>query len=343
MDRKYCGVDLHKKSFTACWIDEKGKKSKPETYSTDAKGYAKFKKKLNKKVEVAVESSGNTGFFYDSIVKEVKKVTVINPHKFKVVSESVTKNDARDAGTIAEFLKKDILPGIRMKSLEERDLQKIIAARDKLVKCRSTIKNQLHGVLNSSGIVTEREMFGSDKQLDSVIMLKGLRQTDKIIVQSLVNMIKSLNKEIRELEEKINESGSNLKGFENITSITGVGKLSGTILLNAIGNIKMFSNEKKLAAYFGMVPSNHDSAGKQRHGHITKYGNKIARTTLVQVTLIAIKYSDYLKQFYNRLKAAKGAGKAIIATARKMLGIIYNTLTNDLIFEDFTKFEIKKV
>jgi len=343
MDRKYCGVDLHKRSFTVCWMDERGKKSKPETYSTNEKGYAKFKKKLSKKVELAVESSGNTGFFYDSILKEVKKITVINPHKFKVVSESVTKNDARDAGTIAEFLKKDILPGIRMKSKEERDLQKIIGARDKLVKCRSTIKNQMHGVLNSSGIVTDREMFGSDKQLDSVIMLKGLSAADKIIVQSLVNTIKNLNKEIKELEERINEDGSELKGFENITSITGVGKLSGTILLNAIGNVKMFSTSKKLAAYFGMVPGNHDSAGKQRHGHITKYGNKIARTTLVQVTLIAIKYSDYLKQFYNRLKAAKGAGKAIIATARKMLDIIYNTLTNGWIFEDFSKFKLKKV
>jgi len=85
MDRKYCGVDLHKRSFTVCWMDEKGKKSKTETYSTNEKGYANFKKKLSKKVEVAVELSGNTGFFYDSIVKEVKKITVINPRKFKVV------------------------------------------------------------------------------------------------------------------------------------------------------------------------------------------------------------------------------------------------------------------
>ncbi len=68
-------------------------------------------------------------------------------------------------------------------------------------------------------------------------------------------------------------------------------------------------------------------------------GNKIARTALVQSTLIAIRYNPYLKTFYNKLKARKGAGKAIIATSRKLLAIIYRTLKNNWIFEDFTNFK----
>jgi hypothetical protein len=60
----------------------------------------------------------------------------------------------------------------------------------------------------------------------------------------------------------------------------------------------------------------------------------------VQCTLIAIKYSPYLRKFYDRKKAAKGAGKAIIATARKFLGIVYNTLKNNWMFEDFPNFVI---
>ena len=66
-----------------------------------------------------------------------------------------------------------------------------------------------------------------------------------------------------------------------------------------------------------------------------KRGTKIGRATLVQCTLIAIQYSEYLRRFYERLKAKKGSGKAIIATAKKLLGIIYKTLKNDWIFEDF--------
>ena len=69
-------------------------------------------------------------------------------------------------------------------------------------------------------------------------------------------------------------------------------------------------------------------------------GNKIARTALVQSTLVAIKYSPYLRSFYDKIKEKKGAGKAIIGTSRKMLGIIYNTLKNNWVFEDFSSFKI---
>ena len=58
----------------------------------------------------------------------------------------------------------------------------------------------------------------------------------------------------------------------------------------------------------------------------------------MQVALIAIKYNGYLRAFYERIKERKGSGKAIIATARKMLEIIYETLKNDWIFEDFNNF-----
>ena len=77
------------------------------------------------------------------------------------------------------------------------------------------------------------------------------------------------------------------------------------------------------------------------HGRITKQGNKLVRTTLVQCTLSAIRYSGYLSAFYRRIKERRGSGKAIIATARKLLTIIYNTLKNKWVFEDFTAFKIK--
>ena len=63
--------------------------------------------------------------------------------------------------------------------------------------------------------------------------------------------------------------------------------------------------------------------------------------TLVQCTLVAIRYSPYLQRFYDRLKVKKGSGKAIIATARKLLGIIYQTLKNMRVFEDFPSFVLK--
>lgn len=121
-------------------------------------------------------------------------------------------------------------------------------------------------------------------------------------------------------------------------SIRGIGDRSSAILLSIIGDVSHFDSEKKLCAYFGIVPRVSDSNETIKHGRITKRGSKLERTTLVQCTLVAIRYSPYLRSFYEKLKGKKGAGKAIIATAKKLLGIVYNTLKNNLVFKDFTKF-----
>jgi transposase len=87
-----------------------------------------------------------------------------------------------------------------------------------------------------------------------------------------------------------------------------------------IGKVEDFADEEKLASYFGVVPVVKQSNETERHGRITRSGSKLGRTTLVQCTLVAIRHSPYLKQFYERTKARRGTGKAIIATARKFLG-----------------------
>lgn len=131
-----------------------------------------------------------------------------------------------------------------------------------------------------------------------------------------------------------------MKGHDSLTSIKGIGDKSATVLLSVIGNIKDFADADKLASYFGIVPRVANSNETEHHGRITKRGSKIGRTTLVQCTLIAKRYNPYLRKFYERIQRRRGTGKAIIATARKFLGIIYETLKNGWIFEDFPNFVI---
>jgi len=337
MGRKI-GVDLHKNSFRVCYYAS-DKKYDFATYLMSVKGLEGFKKGLKKTDELAVESTGNTGHFVRAIEGAVKRVRVINPIQFKVISESVKKTDDEDALKIARFLSKDMIPEVRMKSKSESQLGSLIGTRDKLVKLRTALKNKVHNILNANGIVTKTELLTSDKSLDKVLG-KGLDASYQFELEIIVGEIRHLNEAIAKIDEQIKDKGQKLKGYKNVTSITGVGDLSGTILLNAIGDVKYFRDEKALASYFGIVPRIHASNETVRMGRITKMGNKIARTALVQSTLIAIRYSPYLRAFYDRLKAKKGSGKAIIATARKLLGIIYNTLKNDWIFEDFASYKL---
>jgi len=332
------GVDSHKNCFTVCFLKSETD-YETKTYGVNAKGLSDFKKHLNPEDEVAVESTGNTAYFVREIEGKVKRVRIVNPVQFKVIANSVKKTDKIDAFTIATFLSKDLIPEVRMKTQEQAQTSSLIGTRDKFVKLRTALKNKIHNILNANGIVSRPEMFSSEKGLERILKLP-LEDSYRFEIDLLVGEIRHLNASVEKMNEEIKTRGQKLPGHKNLVSIKGISDTGAAIFLNTIGNVNDFKDEKALASYFGIVPRVYISNQTVQHGRITKMGNKIARTALVQSTLVAVKYSPYLKAFYERIKTKKGAGKAIIATSRKMLGIIYNTLKNNWIFEDFTKFKL---
>ena len=331
-------MDLHKNQFTVCYLEKKGE-HQLRVFKVTAQDIKAFKQTVSKSDAVAVESTGNTGYFAREIQDSVKEVKIINPTQFKIISASVKKTDEHDALVIAKYLSKGLIPEVRMRSKEESQIASLIGTRDKFVKLRSCLKNKIHNILNANGIVTKREVFGSDKGLERILGV-DIEDSYRFELKIIVEQIRSLNKSIDEIDEEITGRGKNLDGHKGLTSITGIGDISATILLNTIGKVSDFADDGKLAAYFGIVPRVAVSNETSHYGKITKMGNKIARTALVQSTLIAIRYNPYLRKFYFRLKAKKGSGKAIIATARKLLTIIYRTLKNNWVFEDFNKFKL---
>jgi len=233
--KRFIGVDLHKNSFTVCYMQKNGEQSL-KTFRVDPKSVEEFKATLTKQDEVAVESTGNTGYFAREVKGRVSKVRIINPIQFKIIAESVKKTDEHDAITIARYLSKGLIPEVRMRSKEEAKLASLIGTRDKFVKLRTTLKNKIHNILNASGIVTTKEMFSGDKSLEKLLSM-GLDQADLFEIRIIVDQIKSLNKSIDEINGELTDRGKKLPGHKNLTSITGVGDLSATILLNTIGNV----------------------------------------------------------------------------------------------------------
>jgi len=330
---RYVGVDLHKNMFVVSFYTAESGKHTVKSYLL--KEMAGFIGDLRPSDTVAVESTNNTRYFVNSISEYASEVKVINPSQFKVISKSVKKTDENDAKVIAEFLSKDMVPEVRMKDKKTAQINSLANTRDKLVKLRTALKNKIHNILSSHGILLKRESLTSKKGLQRILQ-EPVDPVAAVELEVIVTQIRSLNEGIKKLDKELEDKGSELPGHENITSIKGIGKKSGSILLSVIGDINDFENEKKLAAYFGIVPRVSNSNETEWQGRITKRGSKLGRTTLVQCTLVAIRYSPRLRIFYDRIKAKKGSGKAIIATAKKLLNIIYYTLKENIVFEDFT-------
>jgi transposase len=296
--KSYLGVDLHRTQLTVCTRLENGRTYLRRWPMRELKLFAA---QLRKDDEIAVEASGNTRLFYYAVVNHVAQVLVVNPTQFKVINQSVKKTDSNDAELLALCLSKGLLPQVRMKDQEHRSLSYLAQMRDLLVKQGAALKGKINNLLSAEGINLQRETLSSKKALARV----------------LVDQIRSLNSSIAELEELIEEEGSKLAGHKNLVSIKGIGPVSATVLLTAIGKIEDFAEPIKLAA---------------------KQGNKLARTALVLCSLIAKRFSPYLQRFYQRIQRRRGGGKANIALARKFLGVIDHTLKNNWVFEDFPNF-----
>jgi len=334
MKKRYMGVDLHRNCFTVYTREGDGRGESREWSIRSLKAFAKT---VNATDEVAVEATGDVRLFLEALKGQGCRIVVVNPHQFQVISRSVKKTDEHDAKVLAEFLSKGLLPEVRMKDEVHARVASLAQTRDKLVKLRTTLKNKVNNLLAARGILIRKESLSSDKGLAEVLACE-VSELERMELEILVGEIRHLNESIRKMEELLGEQGPKLRGWKNLTSIKGIGNIGASILLSTIGNIEDFADEGKLAAYFGIVPRVSNSNETEHSGRITKQGCKLGRTTLVQCALIAARYSPYLQKYYYRIAATRGTGKAIIALARKFLGIIYKTLKNNWIFEDFPRF-----
>jgi transposase len=200
-----------------------------------------------------------------------------------------------------------------MKEKTEAQIASLTQTRDTLVKLRTALKNKINNILAAHGINLAKEALSSEKALAAVLEMQ-FDEMVEVELQVIVEQIRGLNQSIAKLEQTIRDRGQKLKGHRNLTSIKGIGNLGASILLSVIGDIGDFADEGKLAAYSGIVPRVQNSNETER------------------------RYIPYLARYYDNIKSRRGGGKAIIALARKFLGIIYRTLKNNWVFEDFPNF-----
>ena len=336
----FIGVDLHSNSFTICRL-ETDAEEEFEIFQLSMDDVKRFCLSLDAQDSLAVEATSNSAWFCDQVRSCVGRVVVVNARRFELIRKSVNKTDRNDARALAYFLSKDMLPETRLRTHTETELGSLVQTRDVLVKQRTMLLNKIHAIFTRHGIKLRKESLSSKRRLNA-LGLSQFTPVEQIELGVLRDQALSLTDTLARLDKAIEKTAEQIDGYEEISSIKGIGARSAAILLAGIGNVEDFASADKLAAYIGIVPRVSQSNETDNRGRITKRGDKLVRTTLVQCTLIAIKYSGYLNAFYQRIKARRGAGKAIIATARKFLTIIYDTLKNGWIFEDFTKFKIKE-
>lgn len=140
---RHIGVDLSKRAFTACFLEEDDTQCLA-TFSMTVEGLEAFRDHVNVEDRLALEAGLNSYFFCDQMEGAVAEIVVVNPHQFAVIATSKKKTDRSDAIALARFLKLDCLPVVAVPARNIRELRQLFAARDALVKMARQLKSVGH-------------------------------------------------------------------------------------------------------------------------------------------------------------------------------------------------------
>ncbi len=327
---RHIGVDLHKTNFVVCFLAADDTQS-IETYPLTRDGLASFKRRLRQADALAVEATQNVHYFYDQVKAHVSRVVVVDTYRFGVVARSKKKTDKADAAALARFLKLGWLPEVPVASEQVRTLRQLLQARETLVSMRTKLKNMAHAAFSRNGIALTRAAFASAVSRARLVERDDLPEADLLVLRAALRQIEQLDAEVRQIEEEVTKRGRTLKGLQRLLQVHGLNLLSAISLLAEVGDIALFDTSKQLVSYAGLATSTRQSSETTRHGGITKRGRKRLRTVCIQAVLAMVNRSDTpLMSFYQKKKREKGAGKAICATARKLLTIIFVLLKKEL-------------
>jgi transposase len=327
---RHIGVDLHKTNFVACFIEADDAR-RLETYPLTGDGLARFKQQLDASDELAVEATQNVHYFYDQVKAHVARVAVVDTYRFGVVAKSKKKTDKADAAALARFLKLGWLPEVHVPSERVRELRQLLQARETLVSMRTKLKNMAHAAFSRNGVALARAAFASAAGRARLSARAELPDADRLVLDVALRQIEQLDAEVKAVEEEVVRRGKSLRGVSRLLQVHGLNLLSAISLLAEVGDIALFDTSKQLVSYAGLATSTRQSSETTRHGGITKRGRKRLRTVCIQAVLAMVNRTDTpLMSFYQKKKREKGAGKAICATARKLLTIIFVLLKKEL-------------
>jgi transposase len=329
---RHIGVDLSKRSFTACFLDDEGQRL--ATYPFTPEGFASFRAELDPHDRLAVEAGSNAYYFHDQLAASVAEIVLVSPSHFAIIARSTKKTDRQDAQALARFLKLDCLPAVVMPEPRIRELRQLFTTRDTLVKMGTQLKNTGHAALVRNGIDGKRSDFATATGRERLAHLDGLAASDRLILTTVLRQLEGLERDLLDLERAIIRLGKTLPGLKRVLQVRGLGIVAAIGVLSEIGDIQRFATAKQLVSYAGLATTVRQSGTVNHHGHITREGRKRLRGFMVEAVLSMIRQPDEttnsLVDFYQRKKQEKGAGKAICAAARKLLTVIHVMLSKGL-------------
>jgi transposase len=322
------GIDLAKSVFQVCGVNRAGK---PVFNRQVRRAQLLAVLRAYPQAVIAMEACSGSNYWSRTLQQSGFAVRLIPPQHVKPFVKG-NKNDRNDAFAITEAARRPNLRCVTPRSLAQTDLIQVHRVRERLIRQRTALVNQIRGFLNEYGIVVPR---GKEKLATALPGLledadNGLTAASRNLLDVLLVEWQQRDAALQGLQRQIKHQARSDPAAQRLIGIKGIAETTATALVAYAGNGSAYRNGRHLAANLGLVPREHSSGGQQSLGSITKRGNRYLRRLLIQgawsVVRNAERSEDRLSRWARQLIERRGKQKAVVAVANKLARISWSML-----------------
>jgi transposase len=251
------------------------------------------------------------------------------------------KNDYRDAEAIAEAVQRPTMKFVATKTADQLDLQALHRVRERLVRQRTGIINQIRAFLLERGIAVRQGLRFLRAELAAILA----KRTDVLsprmlrVIEDLAGDWRRLDQRIEGLSDEIGALARHDKGCERLMTVPGIGPLISSAIVAAIGTGDVFSKGRDFGAWLGLVPKQISTGDRTILGSISRRGNRYLRTLFVQAAWVVLvkvgpkQWERYgLKSWIEAAKRRLHRNVLAIALANKLARIAWAVLNKGRAF-----------
>jgi len=324
MELHTIGIDLGKTVFHLVGLSRRGEVVVRKKFSR--KQLLQFTANLQVEL-IGMEACGGAHFLGRALRGQGHAVRLIPAQYVKT-----NKTDSIDAEAIAEAVGRPTMRFVPIKTEAQLDLQSLHRVRERWVMRRTAIVNQIRSLLLERGITLRQGRHYVDAALPRILEDADLNLSGalRMLLAQLKLELEQMTLRIDEADTMLNQTVQENEDCQRLVAIPGVGPVTATALIAAIGNGAVFRKGREFAAWMGVVPREHSTGGKQKLLGISKRGNAYLRRLFIQSARAVLqhrtKQSSGLSAWLSQLALRSHPNVVAVALANKLARIAWAVL-----------------
>ena len=286
MELHTIGIDLGKTVFHLVGLNQRGEAVVRKKFSRAQ--LLRFT--ANLKVDlIGMEACGGAHFLGRALREQGHEVRLMPAQYVKPYVET-NKSDYIDAEAIAEAVARPRMRFVPIKTDDQLDMQSLHRVRERWVMRRTAVVNQIRGLLLERGITLRKGRRHVDRALPGILEDADTRLSGalRLLLAQLKLELEQMAPRIEEADAVIEKTTQENDACRRLVAIPGIGPVTATALIAAIGNGAAFHKGRAFAAWMGLVPREHSTGGKQKLLGISKRGNSYLRRLMFRLSMALV-------------------------------------------------------